>query len=142
MDQLQNIAKDVKKIAKKSLRESLSEKLPMSLEDHILDNILGNFNLLDEEVNGALRLEAAEEDKPFLSSVYQSLSQIYRKSKNGFFHVDSDLLPELRSVDVDQLQEILSEFTEREDSQDTSDEVEKGEEEVGKESKRENQLEI
>ena len=114
----------------------------MSMEEHVLNNILGNFNLMHEEANGDLRLEAAEEDKPFLSSLYHSLSQIYRKSKDGMMRYDSDLLPELGSVDIDQLQELLSEFTEGEDSQDTSDEAEKGEEVVDKENKEENQLEI
>ena len=83
MEELIINAREAKKIAMKSLRKSLAEMLPWSLEDHLLDNILGHLNLLEEEANQSWRLETAEEDKPGLSSLYQHLSQIYSKIRNG-----------------------------------------------------------
>ena len=85
MEQLQNNAREAKKIAMKSLRKSLSEVLQVSLEEHILDNILGHLNLLDEEADDYWRLETAEEEMSGLSSLYHHLSEVYSEMKEGLF---------------------------------------------------------
>ena len=85
MEQLQNNAREAKKIAMKSLRKSLSEVLQVSLEEHILDNILGHLNLLDEEADEYWRLETAEEEISGLSSLYHHLSEVYSEMKEGLF---------------------------------------------------------
>ena len=105
--------------------------LPWSLEDHLLDNILGHLNLLEEEANQSWRLETAEEDKPGLSSLYQHLSQIYSKIRNGLvlslinftWGWEPALTPEL----IDQLQEISAELKTEETTEETEQEYEGGE---------------
>lgn len=131
VEQLHNNAKVMKKSVMKSLKRSLSELLPLSLEEHILENILGYLNLYDEETNQAWRLEIPEEDYPILTTIYLSLTQIYCKMRAWLFNTgpsDGPLTPEA----IDQLQEVVSEFSEREDSR---DQVEKGDK-VGEEENK------
>ena len=140
-------------IAMKSIKRSLSAVLPVSLEEHILENILGHLNLLDEDANETLRLDAAEEEKPIMSSLYQHLSHVYSKIRTGLFTFDSigdsDSESENASGDesasessgysmgspkstresISQIQKILSEFSKTEDDTDeeTDQEDEGGE---------------
>ena len=132
MEQLNNNAKEVKKIAVRSLRKSLSEVLPVSLEDHILDNILTHINPLEEEAKG---LETMEEDKPILSSLYYHLTHIYSKIRTNLYRPNS-LLESLTAELIDPLplQEILSELktadntgTDEETTEETEQEGEAGE---------------
>lgn len=140
VEQLHNSAKEMKKSVMKSLKRSLSELLPLSLEEHILENILGYLNLYDEETNQAWRLEIPEEDYPILTTIYLSLTQIYCKMRAGLFNTgpgDGPLTPEA----IDQLQEVVSEFSEREDSRDQVEKGDKVGEEENKVEEEGNQLE-
>merc|ERR550519_2260195 len=108
----------------KILKKSLSEVLPVSLEEHILENILSHLDLLGEEANEAWRVETAEKDKAGLASLYHSLTQVYCKLRDDLFSavpVFLELAPEV----LDQIPQILAEFSERE-TEDNDEQVGKG----------------
>lgn len=139
VEQLHNNAKEAKKSIMKTLKRSLSEVLPVFLDEHILENILSYLNLLSEEANEVWKFETEDEVNPFLSSLYQSLAEIYRKIRGRLFD-DTDL--GLTAEIVDHLQEIVSEFSNREDNIDNVEEGEKDQhEEEDDQEKEENPLE-
>ena len=123
IDQFVTDCKEVKKFVMRSLRGKLSELLPvLSLEEDILDNIFGYMNPQDEDANVTWKfVEITEEEKAILTSLYRHLSKVYRITRHRIIaHPFSDMLHPYRVVPMslfgDQLQKILAEINDGEDS--------------------------
>ena len=124
--QISERLEEVKKFVMRSLRGKLSELLPVVSEEPIWVNILGYMNPLDKNANVTWKfVETTKEEKAILTSVYRYLSNVYRKIKQVFLTPHPAYHPsiphphpysKIERLLGDQLQKILAEISDGEES--------------------------